>query len=79
MLLDYETAIIATAQGAIGAGFFWLAQYLSSHISWKAGRVILAWPCYGLGFLFLLGAALTILWNMVGPIVLWLLSFIIPN
>jgi hypothetical protein len=74
MELDYSTAIVVTVQAAIGYGFWRLAQYGTERIKQPMGRALLLWPCYGLGFLFLSSAAVTMLWNMVGPIVMWVWS-----
>jgi hypothetical protein len=74
MELDWGTAIVSTVQFAIGSGFVWLGKYLSQHVKWRIGRVLLSWPCFGIGFIFLSSAVVTILWNMFGPIVLWLLG-----
>ena len=79
MEFDYQTAIVGTVQFAIGLGFWQLAQYFSRQIKRPIGRALLSWPCYGIGFVFLSSAAFTILWNMFGPIVLWLLSFVISK
>jgi len=72
MELDYQTAIVGTVQFAIGMGFGTLGQYCSQRVKWPMGRALLSWPCYGLAFIFLSSAALTILWNMIGPLVMWL-------
>lgn len=75
MYLDFRTAAIGTVQFAIGLSFWSLGQYLSRNIKGRFGGAVLSWPCYGVALIFLSGAALTILWNMVGPTVLWVLSF----
>jgi hypothetical protein len=76
MELDYQTAIIGTGQFAIGYGFWRLAQYCSERFKQPIGRALLSWPCYALGFLFLSSAAFLIIWNMVGPLVMWFWSLI---
>jgi hypothetical protein len=73
--LDWSTAIVGTVQFAIGMGLYVLAQNLSRRFKGHVGKVFY-WPCYVLGFIFLASAALTILWNMFGPIVLWILSLL---
>lgn len=74
MELDFQTATIGTVQFAIGYGFWRLGQYCSERFKQPVGRALLSWPCYALGFIFLAGAAFTILWNMFGPIVMWVWS-----
>ena len=76
MELDYPTAIVVTVQAAIGYGFWRLARYGSERIKQLTGRALLSWPCYALGFLFLSSAAFTMLWNMFGPIVMWVWSLV---
>ena len=74
MELDFQTAIIGTVQFAIGYGFWRLGQYCSERFKQPLGRALLSWPCYGLGFIFLASAAFTILWNLIGPIVMWVVG-----
>jgi hypothetical protein len=74
MELDWGTAIAGAVQFAIGLGFYELAQYVSRRIKGNTGKV-LSWPCYGVAFIFLGSAVFTILWNMFGPAVLWLVSW----
>lgn len=76
MFLDYQTAIVGTTQFAIGSGFWWLGQYCSGRIKQPIGRALLSWPCYVLGFVFVSSAVLLLLWNMVGPIVMWVWSML---
>lgn len=75
MELDLQTAIGGTVQFAIGCGFWRLGQHWSESINWPVGRALLSWPCYILAFIFVSSAVVTILWNMVGSIVLWVWSF----
>jgi hypothetical protein len=63
MELDYQTAIVGSFQFAIGMGFGALGEYCSRRVKWPMARALLSWPCRGLSFLFMLGAAMTILWN----------------
>lgn len=74
--LSWGTAIVGSIQCAIGMGFGALGQYFSRRVRWPAARALLSWPCYGLSFIFMLGAAVTILWNMFGPLILWILRFV---
>ena len=72
MELDFPTAIAGTVQIAIGYGFWRLGQYCSEWIKLPIGRALLSWPFYVLAFIFVSSAVFTMLWNMVGPIVLWI-------
>jgi hypothetical protein len=71
MELDYHAAIIGTIQFALGYGFWRLAEFCSGLIMRPVKRALLSWPCYAVGFIFLVGAAFTIVSNMFGLIVVW--------
>jgi hypothetical protein len=71
--LSWGVAIVGTIQFVIGSGFLWLGQYFSHQIKRRIGRALLAWPCIGLGWVFISSAAFMIFWNMFGPILMWLL------
>jgi hypothetical protein len=75
MEFDFDTAIAGTVQFAVGLGLTQLGRYLSQRIKGNVIRALLSWPCFGLGFILLASAVFTILWNMFGSFVLWLLSF----
>lgn len=70
--LSWRVAVIVTIQFAVGYGFLQLAQLTSERITQPVGRALLSWPCYAISFIFMSSAALTMLWNMVGPIVMWI-------
>jgi hypothetical protein len=79
MYFDYETGIVVLVQAAIAGGCAWVAVRLSERIKSPILRALLTWPFYALAFIFLASVAVTIYWNMFGPIVLWIGSFIFSN
>jgi hypothetical protein len=68
--MDIWDVVIGLIQIAVGFGLLKLGRYCAEHIQPPLGRTVLSWSCYVLGFLFVFGAILTILWSIIGPMIM---------
>lgn len=66
---NYAAAIRVMILALPGGGALWLAERIGRRVKTRTGRVLFVWPFLGLGYFFFAAAALQMLWNMIGPLV----------
>ena len=69
MELDFPAAIVGMLLFVPGYGLVKLGELIGKRVKGRL-RIVAVWPFIGLGWVFLWAAALYILWNLVGPIVM---------
>jgi hypothetical protein len=65
--------ILSTSEAAwlalFGALFYWCATLVAGHIERPILQKILSWPLYGIGYLLLASAAITVVWQFVAEVI----------
>jgi len=75
--LSWGVAIFGTSLFVVGMFCVGVGNYFGARIHSTAGRRLATWPFFGVGGLFFIATMLLILINLFGPLVSWLLSFLV--